>query len=128
MGSGARLFDIGCGEGANTNHFARQGYAVTGVDISPVAISVAKECTARPRTQAAFRTGDARSLADTEDGSFDIVADVACLHICSSGARIDDATSRLCAAFCGPPVVTFCSPAPAGAMCASATRTRISFE
>src|SRR5262245_30260984 len=38
---GKRLLDVGCGDGANSVLLARLGASVTGVDISPAAISLA---------------------------------------------------------------------------------------
>src|SRR5262249_46901366 len=39
----ANLIDLGCGEGYNAIHFAELGYRVTGIDISPTAIAIARE-------------------------------------------------------------------------------------
>lgn len=39
----ARLLDVGCGSGWLTEYFARFGYDVTGIDISPALIEMARE-------------------------------------------------------------------------------------
>ncbi|OLE55091.1 MAG: hypothetical protein AUG51_05535 [Acidobacteria bacterium 13_1_20CM_3_53_8] len=41
--AGARILDVGCGSGWLSEYFARLGYYVTGVDISPDLIEIAQE-------------------------------------------------------------------------------------
>jgi len=41
--SGARILDVGCGSGWLCEYFARFGYHVTGIDISPTLIALARE-------------------------------------------------------------------------------------
>lgn len=43
MPAGARLLDVGCGSGWLGEYFARLGYDVTGTDISPELIEIARE-------------------------------------------------------------------------------------
>lgn len=45
--AGAKLLDVGCGSGWLSEYFARLGYDVTGIDISPDLIEIARERTAR---------------------------------------------------------------------------------
>ena len=45
--AGARLLDVGCGSGWLSEYFARLGYDVTGIDISPDLIALARERLAR---------------------------------------------------------------------------------
>ncbi|HYO64131.1 MAG TPA: methyltransferase domain-containing protein [Pyrinomonadaceae bacterium] len=45
--AGARLLDVGCGSGWLSEYFARLGYDVTGIDISPDLIRLAEERVAR---------------------------------------------------------------------------------
>jgi glycosyltransferase involved in cell wall biosynthesis/SAM-dependent methyltransferase len=45
--AGAKLLDVGCGSGWLSEYFARLGYDVTGIDISPELVEIARERTAR---------------------------------------------------------------------------------
>lgn len=42
LGSGQRVLDIGCGGGFTANHLAREGHRVTGIDLSPGSLAVAR--------------------------------------------------------------------------------------
>ena len=44
--AGSRLLDVGCGSGWLSEYFARLGYEVTGIDISPELIDIARQRTA----------------------------------------------------------------------------------
>ena len=41
--SGARILDVGCGSGWLCEYFARLGYEMTGIDLSPEMIAIARE-------------------------------------------------------------------------------------
>ncbi len=41
--AGARILDVGCGSGWLCEYFARLGYAMTGIDLSPELIAIAQE-------------------------------------------------------------------------------------
>ena len=45
--AGSRLLDVGCGSGWLSEYFARLGYDVTGIDISPDLIEISRERVAR---------------------------------------------------------------------------------
>lgn len=72
---GERLLDVGCGTGHWTAMFAEMGYQVTGVDLSPEMIEVARERV----PGCSFRVADACELP-FGDGSFDVVAAMATLE------------------------------------------------
>jgi len=78
---GRRLLDVGCGDGLNAALFARMGAHVTGVDISPLAISQAKRRAAvnglSGRTT--FVCGAIESV-DLAERSFDVVWGDGILH------------------------------------------------
>jgi SAM-dependent methyltransferase len=64
-----RLLDLACGRGRHTLNLARLGYAVTGLDLSPRAISIAREKLASRHQKADFILGDMRNpLPETFDG------------------------------------------------------------
>lgn len=75
---GARAIDLGCGTGSDARYLADNGFAVTGVDISEVAIREAVERTPT-NVDITWLTADACRLP-LEDASQDLVADGACLH------------------------------------------------
>ena len=66
LSAGHRVLDLGCGSGVFSGRLADLGLEVTGVDLSPGLIEVAKRTCPRVR----FEVGDAESL-DFADGSFD---------------------------------------------------------
>ncbi len=67
---GARLLDVGCGNGRDSAFFARLGHEVLGVDVSEAAIAHCAE--AHRGTGAAFAHGPATSVAP-EERAFDAV-------------------------------------------------------
>jgi len=73
--AGETLLDVGCGTGHWSAFLVEMGYQVTGVDVSPAMIEVARaampECT--------FQVADAHQLP-FDDGAFDVVASMATLE------------------------------------------------
>jgi SAM-dependent methyltransferase len=83
---GARVLDLGCGEGRDSVFFAERGFDVTGVDIARSGLSKAERlasargvrvrwvrghCTAEPPTSRAGQRGDrlaARVVLDSDAG------------------------------------------------------------
>lgn len=74
---GARVLDLGCGEGYCARQLKRSGAdEVLGIDLSSGMIDAAlREESARP-LGIQYRQGDALSLAELEDASFDLVVAV----------------------------------------------------
>jgi SAM-dependent methyltransferase len=66
------VLDLGCGAGRTTLPLHEMGYVVTGVDITPKFIDLAKTRASEKNFQIDFRVGDACSL-DFPDNSFDNV-------------------------------------------------------
>lgn len=64
-----RLLDLACGRGRHCLNLARLGYSLTGVDLAPRAIAIAREKLASQNLKADFICGDMRvPLPDTFDG------------------------------------------------------------
>lgn len=74
------VLDPGTGPGHHAIHYALQGYPVTAVDESPVAIELAKRNAERAGASVNFRVADATRL-DGFEGRFDTVVDVALYHV-----------------------------------------------
>lgn len=74
------LLEIGCGAGENVVWFARRGYSVSGIDISPTAVGWGRERVLKENVRADFHVGDVRTLSCFSDEVFDIVHDGHCLH------------------------------------------------
>lgn len=78
---GKRVLEFGCGIKTNAIPLARAGAAVTGIDISSVAIETARRqaATAGVTARASFMPMNAESL-EFDDDAFDIVCGSAVLH------------------------------------------------
>jgi SAM-dependent methyltransferase len=76
---GGRVIDAGCGTGELAIELARRGCEVTGIDISPVAIEIAKSKAGSAGVAVDFRIGDATRMPGIE-GPFDAVFDSGLLH------------------------------------------------
>lgn len=70
--SKSRILVLGCGEGHDAAHFAREGHIVTAVDLSPEAIRRAKEHYGQ-LSNLRFLVSDAFALDSTHDGSYDVI-------------------------------------------------------
>lgn len=77
---GARLLDLGCGEGRHALTAAKLGFEVTAIDYEPLALRRARRRAKQAGVKGiAFRKADALDLP-FPDGCFDIVLDYGCLH------------------------------------------------
>jgi SAM-dependent methyltransferase len=85
----AVMLELGCGNGAISTLMARRGYVVTGIDISELAISWAREEFERRCLRGEFRVCDVtEGLMPFSDRTFDAVIDGNCLHcVCDADAR-----------------------------------------
>jgi SAM-dependent methyltransferase len=79
--AGATVLEYGCGPGSQAYHLAAHGASVTGIDLSPVAIEMAREHGEQEGLSAEldFRVMDAEHL-DLPDASFDVVCGSGILH------------------------------------------------
>ena len=74
-----KALDICCGAGTNTVYLAKQGFEVTGIDISPTAIKYAKKKAEQARVKIDLRVQNFLDLP-FEDEEFDFVFDMGCFH------------------------------------------------
>jgi SAM-dependent methyltransferase len=73
------ILEVGCGPGANIWFLSREGYSVTSIDGSDVAISQAKNRLEKENLNVALHTGDVGELP-FNPRAFDCVVDVACVY------------------------------------------------
>jgi ubiquinone/menaquinone biosynthesis C-methylase UbiE len=71
---GQRWLDLACGAGHVAELAAGGGATVTGIDISPRLVEVAKERAAAGGFEIDYRLGDAEHLVGIDDASFDVVS------------------------------------------------------
>jgi 2-polyprenyl-6-hydroxyphenyl methylase/3-demethylubiquinone-9 3-methyltransferase len=76
---GLNILDIGCGGGLLAEHFAKQGAAVTGIDLSENAIKTARDHAAAGGLSIRYEVGKAENLP-AKDGEFDAVVCADCLE------------------------------------------------
>ena len=85
-----RALDLGCGTGTNAIYLARQGFEVTGIDISRRAISLAKRKvrSAQRADRVRVERGDVTLLRRWATGqSIDFAYDIGCFHNLKAEAR-----------------------------------------
>ncbi len=78
--AGARVLDVGCGGGLLCEALARAGASVTGIDLAPGMIEVARLHASDQPLEIDYRVASAESLAETAAGSFDIVTSMEMLE------------------------------------------------
>src|SRR5262245_12522472 len=76
-----RALDLGCGSGTDSIYLARHGWTVTGVDIVPEAVVLARRNAAAAGVSVRFLEGDATRRQNLGLGApFDLLVDFGCLH------------------------------------------------
>jgi tellurite methyltransferase len=75
---GARVLDLGCGEGRDSVFFATCGFEVTGVDVSPAGLQKAERLARAHRVRVRWVSADAAHWVPT--GLFDLVYSCGALH------------------------------------------------
>lgn len=91
----ARILEIGCGPGANVWYLAREGFSVSAIDGSAVAIKRCAERLAAEGLTADLKVGDVNRLADLYPADhFDAVLDIGCL-VCFTAAGQRAAVGQL---------------------------------
>jgi SAM-dependent methyltransferase len=89
MPSRGRILELGCGAGNISLWLEKQGYEVTGIDISPTAIAWATSKCLDAGGTTRFFVDNVLDMRFAEDGYFDIVLDGHCLHCIIGDDRRD---------------------------------------
>ncbi len=80
------VLDVGCGTGENSLFLAENGFTVTGVDITPAAIRIAKTKADERRVKVDFQVGNALSL-DLKEKQFHNAIDSGLFHTFTDDER-----------------------------------------
>jgi 2-polyprenyl-6-hydroxyphenyl methylase/3-demethylubiquinone-9 3-methyltransferase len=96
--NGCRVLDVGCGGGILSEPMARAGAEVTGIDMSPPALAVARRHAAEAGVPVTYLQYSAEEYARARPGAFDIVV---CMELLE---HVPDPASlvRACADLTGP--------------------------
>lgn len=78
--NGGNALDLGCGAGCWSIELARRGFAVVGVDLSPVAIAWAQQRAGETDLALRFVQQSVLELDGWADKEFDFILDGFCLH------------------------------------------------
>ena len=71
--AGSRVLDVGCGGGLLAEALARAGARVTGIDLAPAMIEVARLHAAESALAVDYRLSSAEAVAAAEPAAFDVV-------------------------------------------------------
>jgi 2-polyprenyl-6-hydroxyphenyl methylase / 3-demethylubiquinone-9 3-methyltransferase len=93
--AGRRVLDVGCGGGLLAEGMARRGARVTGIDLAPGALEVARLHALESGIAVDYRQVAAESLADAEPASFDLVTCLEMLEHVPDPPSIMAALARL---------------------------------
>lgn len=88
----ARLLDLGCGSGWTSALFARRGYSVTGVDLAPDMVELARSVHGGAGLDLRFEVGEVERLELAE--AFEVVVFFDALHHCADERRALAAAHR----------------------------------
>jgi SAM-dependent methyltransferase len=91
---GRMVLDVGCGAGVDLARFARGGAIVTGVDLAPSAIQLARANFEQQGLQGRFEVADGEALA-LPDNSFDMVFAHGVVQYTPSPQRLVDECRRV---------------------------------
>jgi SAM-dependent methyltransferase len=75
-----RALELGCGSGTNAVWLAQQGFDVTAIDLSPLAVERARRRAEAAGARVRFLTADVFRPPDTLAGAFDFFFDRGCYH------------------------------------------------
>ncbi len=93
--AGRRVLDVGCGGGLLAEGMARRGAKVTGIDLAPGAIEVARLHAIEAGVHVDYRQVTVDALAGTDEGGYDLVTCLEMLEHVPEPAGIVQAIARL---------------------------------
>jgi 2-polyprenyl-6-hydroxyphenyl methylase/3-demethylubiquinone-9 3-methyltransferase len=92
---GARVLDVGCGGGLLCEAMAREGATVTGIDLAPGMIEVARLHAIEQNLTIDYRNEDVAALAASQPGSFDVVTSMEMLEHVPDPAQMTATLAQL---------------------------------
>jgi 2-polyprenyl-6-hydroxyphenyl methylase/3-demethylubiquinone-9 3-methyltransferase len=93
--AGRQVLDVGCGGGLLAEGMARRGALVTGIDLAPEALTVARLHALESGVEVEYRQQAVEPLADAKPASFDLVTCLEMLEHVPDPAAIVAALARL---------------------------------
>ncbi|MCJ8501863.1 bifunctional 2-polyprenyl-6-hydroxyphenol methylase/3-demethylubiquinol 3-O-methyltransferase UbiG [Desulfatitalea alkaliphila] len=93
--SGRRVLDVGCGGGLLSEAMARAGARVTGIDMAPAALAVARQHAAQNGVNVDYRQAAAETRVGTHAGAYDIVTCMELVEHVPDPAALVAACARL---------------------------------
>ncbi len=93
--AGRKVLDVGCGGGLLAEGMARRGALVTGLDLAPEALAVARLHALESGVDVEYRQEAVEALAARDPGSFDLVTCLEMLEHVPDPAAIVTALARL---------------------------------
>lgn len=83
-----RALDVGCGSGTSSIALAQAGWGVTGIDLAPRAIRLARQKAMLAGVSVNFQVADFLRFRP-EASSYDLVLDIGCFHGLTLPQRVD---------------------------------------
>lgn len=82
-----RALDLGCGSGTDSIYLAEHGWDVTGVDMVPEALAIARRRAAEAGVKLHFIQGEVTQVRRLVEGEFDLLFDFGCFHTLPTDQR-----------------------------------------
>ncbi len=75
-----RALDMGCGSGSYSVYLAKKGFDVTGIDIAPAALEIARQRADEAGVNVTFVEGDLKDAYELVEGPFGFILDYSIFH------------------------------------------------